>query len=178
LVAEDEQGMVVIDQHALHERILYEQIRAKTLEGKLESQKLLVPESVSLTAAESAAALGAREVLAQLGIQIEPFGGDTVLMATYPAMLGNMSPQEILRQVVDLLLAEGKSPERRDVLDELLHMISCKAAIKAGDHLACEEIEELLEQRLLYQDSHHCPHGRPTALLFSREELDRRFKRT
>ena len=178
LVAEDEQGMVVIDQHALHERILYEQIRAKTLEGKLESQKLLVPESVSLTAAESAAALGSREVLAQLGIQIEPFGGDTVLMATYPAMLGNMAPQEILRQVVDLLLAEGKSPDRRDVLDELLHMISCKAAIKAGDHLASEEIEELLEQRLLYQDSHHCPHGRPTALLFSREELDRRFKRT
>jgi len=67
---------------------------------------------------------------------------------------------------------------RRDLLDELLHMIACKAAIKAGDYLAPEEITALLEQRHHYQDSHHCPHGRPTALVFTREELDRRFKRT
>jgi DNA mismatch repair protein MutL len=131
-----------------------------------------------LTAAEAAAALDARPTLAQLGIEIEEFGGDTVLVSTYPAMLGNVSPQEILRQVVDLLIAGGKSPDRRDILDELLHMISCKAAIKAGDHLSIEEVDELLQQREHYQDSHHCPHGRPTALLFSREELDRRFKRT
>ena len=63
-------------------------------------------------------------------------------------------------------------------LDELLHMIACKAAIKAGDYLAPEEITALLEQRHCYQDSHHCPHGRPTSLVFTREELDRRFKRT
>jgi len=177
LVTESDEGMVVIDQHALHERILYEQIRNKVLAGKMETQRLLVPEPVALTAAEAAAALDARETLAKMGIEIEAFGGDTVLVSAYPAMLTNMSPHDILRQVVDLLLEEGKTPDRRDILDELLHMISCKAAIKAGDRLSSGEVTALLEQRHHFQDSHHCPHGRPTALVFTREELDRRFRR-
>lgn len=178
LVTENQQGMVVIDQHALHERILYEQLRQKVLAGQLETQRLLVPEPVSLTSAEAAAALDAGATLKQLGIEVAPFGGDTVLISSYPAMLASSSPQQVLRQVVDLLLSGGQAPDRRDLLDELLHMISCKAAIKAGDRLSQAEVDALLEQRHCYQDSHHCPHGRPTALVFTREELDRRFKRT
>ncbi len=178
LVTEDEAGVVVIDQHALHERILYEQLREKVLAGAMEAQRLLVPEPVALTAAEAAAALDAKDLLAQLGIQVEPFGGDTVLVSSYPAMLANISPAELLRQVVEQLLAGGKTPERRDLLDSLLHMISCKAAIKAGDRLSPEEVHALIQHRDLCQDAHHCPHGRPTALVFTREELDRRFKRT
>lgn len=178
LITENEAGMVVIDQHALHERILYEQLREKVLAGQMETQRLLVPEPVTLPPAEAAAALEARETLAQLGIEVEPFGGDTLLVSSYPAMLANLSPGEMLVQVVELLVSSHKGPERRDLLDDLLHMIACKAAIKAGDHLAPEEITALLEQRHCYQDAHHCPHGRPTALVFTREELDRRFKRT
>jgi DNA mismatch repair protein MutL len=178
LVTENDEGMVVIDQHALHERILYEQLREKVLAGDMETQRLLVPEPVPLPPAEAAAALEAKETLAQLGIEVEPFGGDTVLVSSYPAMLANISPGEILRQIVDGLVNSSKTPERRDLVDELLHMIACKAAIKAGDRLAPEEITTLLEQRHHFQDSHHCPHGRPTALVFTREELDRRFKRT
>jgi DNA mismatch repair protein MutL len=178
LIAESDDGMVVIDQHALHERILYEHLREKVLAGALESQALLVPEPVDLSPAEAAAALDARDVLAQLGMSLAPFGGDTVLVASYPAMLANFRPAEVLRELVDQLLAGGKAPDRRDVLDSLLHMISCKAAIKAGDRLSSGEIAALLEQRHLARDTHHCPHGRPTALYFSREELDRQFKRT
>jgi DNA mismatch repair protein MutL len=178
LITECEDGMVVIDQHALHERILYEHLREKVLAGALESQALLVPEPVDLSPAEKAAVLDARDLLGQLGVGIEPFGGDTVLVSSYPAMLANLRPAEVLRDLVEQLLSGGKSPERRDVLDELLHMISCKAAIKAGDRLTGEEIAALLEQRHLAQDTHHCPHGRPTALFFSREELDKQFKRT
>ena len=178
LITENEEGMVVIDQHALHERILYEQLRARVLAGRMETQRLLIPEPVSLTAAEAAAALDARDTLAQLGINIEPFGGATVMISSYPAMLANMAPHEVLRLAIDLLVGGERVPDRRDLLDELLHMISCKAAIKAGDRLAPEEITALLEQRDLFQDSHHCPHGRPTALVFTREELDKRFKRT
>jgi DNA mismatch repair protein MutL len=177
IVTENETGMVVIDQHALHERVLYEQIREKVLSGKMESQRLLVPEPVALTAAEAGAALDVKETLASIGIEIEPFGGDTVVISAYPAMLANISPGEVLRQVVDILLSGEKVPDRRDVLDELLHMISCKAAIKAGDRLSVEEVDALLEQRHLFHDTHHCPHGRPTALVFTREELDKRFKR-
>jgi len=93
-------------------------------------------------------------------------------------MLANFAPAEVLHDVVDRLLCGGKSPDRRDVLDSLLHMISCKAAIKAGDHLSREEVRALVQQRHLAQDTHHCPHGRPTALFFSREELDKQFQRT
>lgn len=177
LITQDENGMVVVDQHALHERILYEQLRSKTESRKLESQQLLVPEPLDLTPQEAAAALDSREILSQIGIEIEPFGGDTVLMTSYPAVLANLRPAELLRQVLEPLMAGGKEPSARDLLDELLHMIACKAAIKAGDKLAPEEITSLLEQRYHYQDTHHCPHGRPTALYFSREQLDKMFKR-
>ncbi|MHB0955286.1 MAG: DNA mismatch repair endonuclease MutL [Pirellulaceae bacterium] len=177
LVTETEEGLVVIDQHALHERILYEQLRARVLSGTLESQRLLVPEPVTLTPSEASAALEARDVLAQLGMDLEPFGGDTILVSSYPAMLANFNPTDVLRQVVDQLLNVQKPPDRRDLLDDLLHMISCKAAVKAGDRLSREEVRTLLEQRQHFQDAHHCPHGRPTALVFTNAELDKRFKR-
>jgi len=178
LITESPEGVVVIDQHALHERILYEQIRDKVLQGSLESQNLLVPEPVDLTSSEAAVVLHQRELLARLGVGVEPFGGETVLVSSYPAMLANLNPAEVLRDLAERLLDEGKMPEARDLLDEMLHMISCKAAIKAGDRLAPEEVDALVAQRHLVQDSHHCPHGRPTTLLFSRDELDRQFKRT
>ncbi|MGE3779494.1 MAG: DNA mismatch repair endonuclease MutL, partial [Pirellulaceae bacterium] len=155
LVTEDDDGMVVIDQHALHERILYEQIRQRVLGGRLESQRLLVPETVPLLPAEAAAVLDAQPTLAQMGLEVAPFGGDTVLVSAYPAMLTRMAPAEVLRQAVDLLMSGGKSPDRRDLLDELLHLISCKAAVKAGDRLTGAEVDALLEQRHLYQDTHH-----------------------
>jgi DNA mismatch repair protein MutL len=177
LVVETDTGIEVIDQHALHERILYEQIREKVLSGALESQKLLVPEPVDLTATEAAAALEHRELLGQLGVAVEPFGGETVLVSSYPAMLANLSPAEVLRDLVEKLLGGGRQPEARDLLDELLHMIACKAAVKFGDRLNPEEVDALLSQRHLAQDQHHCPHGRPTALVFTREDLDRQFKR-
>jgi DNA mismatch repair protein MutL len=178
LVTQDEAGMVLIDQHALHERILYEQVKTKVMSKSLESQRLLVPESVTLSANEAAAALENRETLAEIGIEVEPFGGDTVLVTSYPAMLAKMQPAEMLRQVLEPLMAGGKKPDARDLLDELMNMIACKAAVKAGDRLSPEEITALLEQRHCYQDTHHCPHGRPTALFFSREQLDKMFKRT
>ncbi len=177
LVHETQDGMIITDQHALHERIIYEQIREKVLAGTLEKQRMLVPEPVSLRPAEAAAVLEQADLLKGLGIEVDPFGGDTVLVASYPAMLSNQNPAEVLKGVIEKLMGEAKNLDQRDLVDELLHMISCKAAIKAGDKLTPEEIEALLEQRELCQDGHHCPHGRPTSLTFSREELDKKFKR-
>ncbi len=169
--------MVVIDQHALHERILYEALRERVLAGAVESQRLLVPEPVDLAASEAAAALENRDMLARLGIDVEPFGGETVLIAAYPAMLANFAPADVLRGVVEQLLPGRKAPETRDLLDELLHMIACKPAVTTGHRLTPQEIDALLEHRGLAQDHHHCPHGRPTALVFTREQLDRQFQR-
>jgi len=177
LVTEDEQGILIIDQHALHERILYEQLREKVESGRMETQRLLVPEPVDLSGAELAVVLESIDALANVGIGVEPFGGDSVLIRSYPAMLSRIRPAELLRQIVDLLVEGKRGLEKRDMLEEILNMVACKAAVKAGDSLAGEEVAALLSQRHLFRDTHHCPHGRPTALAFSREELDRRFKR-
>ncbi len=178
LVTEDERGIVIIDQHALHERVLYEALRERLSQGKLEQQRLLVPATVQMSSQECAALLEAREWLCDLGIEIESFGGTTIALTAYPAILGNASGEAILRQVVEPLMEGAQKLERRDLFDELLQMMACKAAVKAGDRLTPEEVDALLAQRHLCQDAHHCPHGRPTALVFTREELDRRFQRT
>ena len=157
LVVENEDGLEVIDQHALHERILYEVLRERVLAGDLESQKLLVPEPVDVAANEASAVLENRELLGRLGVDVEPFGGETILVSSYPAMLANLAPADVLRSLIEQLLSGGKEPEPRDVLDDLMHMIACKAAIKYGDRLEPQEINELLRQRKLVQDHHHCP---------------------
>ncbi len=179
LVTQDDKGMVVIDQHALHERVLYERVCSKVLKGdqKLESQRLLVPEPVTLTPGEHSAALEVQETLAKIGLEIEDFGGETILIHSYPAMLPGKPPGEMLHVVLESLLGAGKQPDAKDLLNHLLSTIACKAAVKAGDPLTKEEITSLLEQRDLYHDTHHCPHGRPTALFFSLDELDRMFGR-
>jgi DNA mismatch repair protein MutL len=179
LVTQDDEGMVVIDQHALHERVLYERVCKRVLEdgGALESQRLLVPEPVALTPAEHAATMDSAETLKTIGLVVEDFGGNTVLIQSYPAMLPKVQPADMLRTVLESLLGAGKQPDAKDLLNHLLSTIACKAAVKAGDPLTPQEITALLEQKDLYRDTHHCPHGRPTALFFSRDELDRMFGR-
>ena len=135
-----EEGLVIIDQHALHERILYEQFREKVLAGAVEIQRLLTPEPVDLSPREAAAVLENQQILAEMGLLVEAFGGATVLVQGYPAMLGKIAPAELVRQLAEQLAQGHRLPQRRDVLDELLHMMSCKAAIKAGDPLSASEV--------------------------------------
>jgi DNA mismatch repair protein MutL len=177
LIAETDDGMMVIDQHALHERILYEELRDRVEKGRVESQRLLVPEPVDLSATEAAAVIEQREALRQLGIDVEPFGGDTVVVTSAPAMLPDVAPDRLLRDLAEHLRTRPIPPTRDDLLADLLHMVACKAAVKAGQKLTPDEIAALLERRHLVADSHHCPHGRPTALVFTKSELERQFGR-
>lgn len=177
LIAETPEGMVVIDQHALHERILYEQVKQKVLAGSLEYQKLLVPQPVDLAPAEAAAILEVREQLLRIGLEIDHFGGSTIVVNSYPAMLHASRIPELIHIIVNQLTQGKQNPDAQDLLDHLLSTIACKAAIKAGDRLSNEEMQALIEHRDLCRDAHHCPHGRPSWLVFSREELDKRFKR-
>lgn len=176
LVFEGEGGLTLIDQHALHERIMYEHLRRRVLAGSVETQRLLAPEPVELSPKETALLLEHRETLSQAGYELEEFGRNTILLAGYPAMLAKADHHLMLRDIADKL-AESAGPSRRDLLDSLLHMMSCKAAIKAGQRLSEEEIRSLIAQRHLVDDAHHCPHGRPTALVLSRDQLDRQFGR-
>jgi DNA mismatch repair protein MutL len=177
LVVETGEGLTVIDQHALHERILYEHLRRRVLAGGVEVQKLLIPVTVELSQREAGLLLDQADVLSELGLHVESFGGQTVAVTGYPTILAKADPAELVRSVVEQLEGTGTGADRRDQLDSLLHMLACKAAIKAGHRLSAEEIESLLAQRQLVDDHHHCPHGRPTALTLSRAELDRQFGR-
>jgi DNA mismatch repair protein MutL len=178
LVLETKDGMVVIDQHALHERILFEQLRRRVREGKLEVQRLLIPEPIDLPAEQAALVLEAADALHELGLEVSDFGGNTVLLASYPTLLGRRPPHEIFRGVVDHLVTQERPPTRDALLHNLTATMACKAAVKAGDKLSPEEVAYLLHLRQLAEDSHHCPHGRPTSLVFSRQELDKQFRRT
>lgn len=177
LVVETTEGITVIDQHALHERIMYEQLRRRVLSESVEVQRLLIPITVDLTTREASLLLDQIPLLEELGIHLQDFGGNTLAIVAYPTMLAKSDPVGLLKDIVELLETSGRRIERRDLIDSMLHMMSCKAAIKAGQRLSFEEMEALLEQRHLCDDAHHCPHGRPTALKLTREELDRQFGR-
>jgi DNA mismatch repair protein MutL len=177
LVLETDAGMTVIDQHALHERILYEQLRTRILEGAIESQKLLLPVMLELSPREVAALVAHGDVLEELGFGVEEFGQGTVLVSRHPVLLGRTSLPELVKELAERLESGERAPSRRDILDSLMHLMACKAAVKAGQRLSAEEIETLLRQRHLVDDAHHCPHGRPTALTLTRAELDRQFGR-
>ncbi|MCS6865288.1 MAG: DNA mismatch repair endonuclease MutL [Gemmataceae bacterium] len=178
LVLETPDGMLVIDQHALHERILYEQLRCRVRDGQLEVQRLLIPEPIDLPAEQAALVLETAEALRELGLEVSEFGGNTILLSSYPTLLSRRPPHEVLRGVIDHLLTQERPPTKEALLHLLMATMACKAAIKAGDKLSPEEMTYLLNLRAMAENSHHCPHGRPTSLLFHRAELDRQFRRT
>jgi DNA mismatch repair protein MutL len=177
LVVETADGITVIDQHALHERVMYEHLRHRVDQGAVESQRMLVPQTLEFSDREAATLLEHAAVLDQIGYRLEEFGGGTVLLTAYPAILAHADHDRILRDAAESLGSSGQRLSRRDILDGLLHLMACKAAVKAGQRLKPEEMESLLAQRHLIDDAHHCPHGRPTALVLTRAELDRQFGR-
>ena len=177
LVLETPDGMLVVDQHALHERVLFEQLQERMRTGRLESQRLLVPEPIELTPDLAARTLDQKDALAELGLGVDDFGGGTLLLTAYPALLSRTPPAEILRSVVDFLATQDRLPSRDILLTELLSRMACHAAVRSGDALTQDEIAALIRMRHLAGDTHHCPHGRPTALLFTRHDLDKQFRR-
>jgi DNA mismatch repair protein MutL len=177
LVVEVPEGIMVIDQHALHERILFEQLKERLASGRPEVQKLLIPEPVRLPPAQAALLLSQQEALAEVGLEVSDFGGGTVLLSGYPALLGKRTPRDVLQAAVDYLSSKERPPTREVLLNDLLALMACHAAVRAGDRLSPDEIAALLAQRHLAQDAHHCPHGRPSSLLFTKQELDRQFRR-
>ena len=178
IVTQLPEGLAIIDQHALHERILYERIKKSVESHDVVLQQMLVPAAIDLTPNEFAVVLERRNDLAQLGLLIEPFGGQTILLTAYPAILKKQSPEELLHDVIELLVNEVKKLERVEVLEEIYHRMACRAAVKAGSPLSKEEINELLTEMNQCDNVHHCPHGRPSILVYTQEELDKQFKRT
>ncbi len=178
IAAETEEGFVIIDQHALHERIVYEDLCRRIRQGKLEAQKLLIPESFQLTDAQADVLKTNAELIEKLGIELAPFGPKTMAVQAFPTLLSKAAPLDFVRDLLDLLTDKGTGLDAEKLLDEVLNMAACKAAIKAGQKLSDSEIEQLLADRERVQRASRCPHGRPTTIKFSTGELEKQFKRT
>lgn len=177
LVVAGDDGLEIIDQHALHERILYEYLRNRVLDGQVERQKLLIPEAIECSAGEAAVLMEYQELLGEIGFEVEDFGGTTVLLNAHPVMLPRGNMVRILKDLAGQLEESDGKTSRRDLLDNMMHTMACRGAIKAGKRLTPEEMQELLIQRHLVADSHHCPHGRPTSMNLTRHTLDKQFGR-
>jgi DNA mismatch repair protein MutL len=178
LVAETDEGIVIVDQHALHERVMYEQFRRRVTRGPLESQRLLLPESIRVTPRQLDLLEANADLLATLGIEVTPFGTDSVAVHAFPSRLKDTDVPGFMRDLLDKLAEKSAPTEADEVLDDLLAMMACKAAVKAGDPLSAEEIHVLMQQRHLLDTPSACPHGRPTTLRLTKADLNRQFHRT
>jgi DNA mismatch repair protein MutL len=178
LVAESDDGLVIIDQHALHERIMYEELLARLSRGPLESQRLLIPDIVPASARQIALLDQIQPLLQRLGMEIVPFGPDSLAVQAFPTFLERLDPGRFVRDLLERGEQELLDLHQEELLHELLDMMACKAAVKAGDPLTGPEIEALLARRELIERSSNCPHGRPTTLRLTLRDLEKQFKRT
>jgi DNA mismatch repair protein MutL len=174
LVFEVAEGIAVVDQHALHERVIYHRLKEQYESGGVLLQKLLVPARLEV---EAGMAHRTDEIvleLARLGIEAEPFGPASIKVTAIPHLARRTDPQELTRGIMEELIA-GSGGE--DAYDGLLHSIACRAAVKAGDRLEEDELSELAGFLETVADASHCPHGRPTTILLTLRELEEMFKR-
>jgi len=178
LVAESEDGLVIIDQHALHERIMYEDLLNRLSRGPLESQRLLIPITVAATPGQQELLSQIEPLLGRLGIETGSLGPDGVAIHAFPSFLQRLDPGEFVSELLDRGEQEMLDLHQEELLHEILDMMACKAAVKAGDPLSPPEIEALLARRHLIDRSSNCPHGRPTTLSLSLRDLEKQFKRT
>ncbi len=177
LVAETADGIVIVDQHALHERVLFEDLMARLEAGPLQGQRLLVPVTVDATDREMAAAEEHTEALARLGMDVAALGPRTLGVRSVPTLLAKADPEATLRDFLAWVLECDDPPTARQVLEQLAHVAACRAAVKAGDPLQPEEVRALLAHREAARLASTCPHGRPTALVLSKSDLEKQFGR-
>ncbi|MBN1923011.1 MAG: DNA mismatch repair endonuclease MutL [Anaerolineae bacterium] len=176
IIAEGPDGLYLIDQHAAHERVLYEQLLTAWSEGGVPAQPLLEPVSVQLSAEDAARIEEHLPALAELGLTVEPFGPNSFLVRSVPATLKHLAPQDLL---ADIAAAElDRSPIREGLEAQMVRRICKRAAIKAGQTLSREEMEALIHGLEQCLSPRTCPHGRPTVLQISVEQLALQFERT
>jgi DNA mismatch repair protein MutL len=179
ILAENAQGLVVVDMHAAHERIVYERLKQQWSEGgqRMASQPLLIPETFAATPAEVAVAESQAEVLAQLGLDVAPFSARTLAIRAIPAALAGGNATELVRGVLAELAQHDATTVVQRAQDELLATMACHGAVRANRRLTLEEMNALLRQMEATDRSDQCNHGRPTWRQLTHRELDALFLR-
>jgi DNA mismatch repair protein MutL len=177
ILCESNGGLILIDQHAAHERVLYEQLarRSKDLSGV--AQKLLVPETLELGYREAGLVEKLIDDFYQLGLEVEPFGGNTFVVKSVPALLSGREIAPLIVEIVEKVAATGFSRGLGESLDACLQIMACHGAIRANQALSGEQIKGLLAQMDQCDNPSHCAHGRPTWIQWTLGSLEKSFKR-
>jgi DNA mismatch repair protein MutL len=173
-----EDGLLIVDQHAAHERVLYERFREEIKESKIPVQELLEPVVLSLDAQVSERILELSDVLGTIGYSISSFGGKEILVKTIPEILGKRAAIDELLSLVDRILDLGKKHAKEQLMEEVVKLTACHSAYRAGQSLTFEEIRQLLIDLTKTKSRYNCCHGRPSIVKISRKELEDRFGRT
>ena len=178
IIEETEGGLNIIDQHALHEIILYHEIERNLQASKSLSQRLLIPEMIELSPKDFFSIISLKEYLETLGLEVEEFGQHTLVIRAFPQVLKHLNAKEFIESLLAELGAEDSLKGKDKILNKLINIMACKGAVKAGQRLEPQEIEALLEKKKsINAYTNNCPHGRPTTLYFSLDELQKQFKR-
>ncbi len=175
ILAEKGEDLIVIDQHAAHERILYEQI-LKSKKSRV--QELITPVMIELTPKEKVLMEEYIPYLEEYGFGISEFGDNTYVVTFVPEVFGRLEDTDIIHDVISDLLAEGKIKKETGILEKVSKTLACRAAIKGGAACTPKQMEDLIEQLKTAETPYSCPHGRPTVITFTKGELDRMFART
>ena len=178
ILATDGEILLMIDQHAAHERINYERLLAEFRASTRSSQALLIPLPMEFTLQEEQIVLEHLWILTEMGFVLEQFGSRTYLLRGIPVQTGRFQADELLRQFIEEVLQKNSTPSFDKLLEEWIYLLACKESIKAQESLSLLEMEQLISKLGKTHNPYTCPHGRPTMVKMTRSELERRFYRT
>jgi len=177
IVAQTADGFVLVDQHAAHERLVYERMKAALAQSGVARQILLVPEVVPLGSDDAARLVARADELAALGLVIESFGADAILVREVPALLGPCDAAGLVRDLCDDLAEIGDALSLREKLDDVCSTMACHGSVRAGRRMSVPEMDALLREMEATPHSGQCNHGRPTYVALKREDIERLFGR-
>ncbi len=170
--------LLIIDQHAAHERLIFEQFKKQYLNGKIAAQSLLFPVTLELSVKQAQLVEQNIQQIEELGFQLRDFGGNSFIISTVPALAGQCDPSELFFEILGRFGDDSTGGDNKDGLDDILSSLACKAAVKSGDRLHSQEVDTLLEQMAKADLFTHCPHGRPVVKRFSESDVKKWFYRT
>ena len=178
IIAVDDEGMLLIDQHVAHERILFDKFRHKETTRKIESQNLLLPETFDLTPAQSQAFSVVEEELENLGFGLMRLSGRTIAIKSVPTDLLPSEARNLLAEVLDTVEKENRGAAKATLRDDIAASLACKAAVKINMKLTPEKMQWLIDKLLTTSSPTTCPHGRPVILRLTMKDIERGFHRT
>jgi DNA mismatch repair protein MutL len=177
IIAQTDTGMVIVDQHAAHERLVYERLKRQMTENGIAAQALLIPEIVELSPTDCARLLDHADDLARLGLGVEPFGGGAIAVRETPALLGAVNARAMILDILDELADQGESTGIQTRLEAILSRVACHGSIRSGRRMRAEEMNALLREMEATPHSGQCNHGRPTYVELKLADIERLFGR-